>query len=121
MGFANRRFREANPGLEAYLAPGRKYEEHEREGLARGYYPEAIGRETQWLAEARALRRKSSGPIERQRQNGMWLQVSPQSLPGGDHVTLGLQITEQKRADGLPKNLNTGLERRTAEPTACLE
>ena len=97
--FANRHFREANPGLEEYLAPGRRYEDHERAGLARGYYPEAAGREEQWLAQRRALRLASSGPLERQRQDGIWLLVSEQRLPDGGCVTFGLDITERKKAE----------------------
>jgi PAS domain S-box-containing protein len=97
--YANRGFREFNAGVAAHLEPGERYEEHLRAGMALGYYPDAIGKEEEWLAERMALRRRSSPPVERRRQDGKWLLVTDQRLPQGGIITVGLDITERKKAE----------------------
>ena len=58
-------------------------DEHLRAGIALGMFPEAAGREEQWLAERMANRRTPRGPVERRRQDGRWLLVDDQRLPDG--------------------------------------
>ena len=93
----NRYFRELN-GNTRLVEPGHLYEEHLRAGIAIGNYPEAIGREEEWLAERQALRRAGGRMILR-RQNGKWLQVTDQRLPDGGVISVGLDITASKEAE----------------------
>ncbi|HUN68675.1 MAG TPA: PAS domain S-box protein [Burkholderiales bacterium] len=94
---ANRAFRELNHDS-ALVAAGRHYSEHLRQGIAAGEFPDAVGREAQWLAE-RLARRQEGGTIEVKRQDGKWLQVTDQRLPDGGMITFGLDITERKRVE----------------------
>jgi PAS domain S-box-containing protein len=94
---ANRAFRELN-GNTGLDSPGRLYAEHLRHGISIGNFPEAAGREEQWLEE-RLARRRRGGTAEIQRQNGKWLLVTDQRLPNGGAITFGLDITARKTAE----------------------
>lgn len=115
----NRSFRDLNHNTRP-LENGHTYEQHLRAGMAVGNYPESAGREEAWLA-ARLARRRGGGTFEVRRQNGRWLQVSDQHLPGGGVITYSLEITGRKRAEEALKEINADLERRVAERTARLE
>ena len=96
--FANRVFRELNPGAEHLIVPGRRYEEHIRAGLAIGNYPDKTARAEAWLAERMAIRR-AGGSFEIRRQDGRWLLVSDERLPGGGLITVCMDITGRKRTE----------------------
>jgi PAS domain S-box-containing protein len=117
---ANRYFRELNGATGPLCAPGHRYEEHLRAGIPLGHYPEAAGREEEWLA-ARLAARRRGGTIEVQRQDGKWLQVTDQRLPDGGTITFALDITARKQMEAMLREMNAELERRVAERTAQLE
>lgn len=94
---ANRYFRELNGGTRL-VEPGHLYEEHLRAGIPLGNYPEAAGREEEWLKE-RLERRRRGGTIEVRRQDGKWLLVTDQRLPDGGMISFALDITERKKAE----------------------
>jgi PAS domain S-box-containing protein len=118
---ANRLFIEFNAPVAEFVAPGRRYDEHLRAGIALGLFPDAAGREAQWIAERMAQRRNPHGPAERRRQDGRWLLVDDQVLPDGGIITFGIEITARKQAEEAMRNINAVLERRVAERTAALE
>jgi len=116
---ANKRWRILNDDSET-IRPGHRYEDHFREGFARGNFPQAQGREEEWLAE-RLARRAAGGTIEVKRQDGLWLRVTDQHLSDGGIITFALDITERKVAEAALLDINAELERRVAERTAQLE
>jgi PAS domain S-box-containing protein len=118
---ANRLFIEFNAPVAKYVEHGRRYDEHLRAGIARGMFPDAAGREEQWIAERMSIRRNPRGPEERRRQDGRWLMVTDQVLPDGGVITCGIEITALKCAEEAMRNINADLERRVAERTAALE
>jgi len=118
---ANRLFIKFNAPVAEYLTYGRRYDEHLRAGIALGLFPDAAGREEEYIAERMAVRRNPHGAVERRRQDGRWLMVDDQVLPDGSIITYGIEITEQKRAEEALRNINLDLERRVAERTAALE
>ena len=63
---SNQAFRELNRNIPAAIEPGRTFESYLRAGLAAGNYPEAVGREAEWLEARLAERRNPAGPVERQ-------------------------------------------------------
>ncbi|MFO1081023.1 MAG: PAS domain S-box protein [Reyranellaceae bacterium] len=78
---------------------GMTYEEGLKEGLRRGLYPEAVGREADWL-EARLQRhRHPSEPIEQPTADGRWIRILERRLPDGGTVGLRVDITELKRRE----------------------
>ena len=96
---ANQRFVEFNARVAEHTAPGRFYSEHLRAGIGLGQFPDAIGREQEWLAERLAVRRSRVGPVERRRQDGRWLMVDDQVLPDGGIISYGIEITARKCAE----------------------
>jgi PAS domain S-box-containing protein len=118
---ANRRFREINAAVGELVRPGRRYEEHLRAGLRLGLFPDAAGREDEWLAERLARRRAGSPMREVKRQDGLWLMVSDRKLADGSTLSFGLDITAQRRVEAALRDLARDLERRVAERTAELE
>ena len=118
---ANQRFLEFNAQVAEHAKPGRLYGEHLRAGIALGLFPDAQGREEQWLAERMAQRRNPAGPVERRRQDGRWLLVDDQRLPDGGIISYGIEITERKRAESAMRDINAELERRVEERTELLK
>jgi PAS domain S-box-containing protein len=117
---SNRSFRELNAALAEHIAPGRRYEDHLREGVRLGMFPEAEGNVEEWVA-ARMARRRSGSPMrEVRRQDGVWLAVRDQKLADGGTVTFGLDITQRKRDEAALQDVNRELERRVGERTAAL-
>ncbi len=110
----NRRFRQNNAEVAPFIQLGRLFEEHLRERIRLGRFPEAAGREEAWLEERRAQRRNPGGPVERQRQDGTWLRITDQRLPGGGTITYGLDITErveaERKAQAAQEQLRLALE-----------
>ena len=96
---ANDGHRRMNPALPDGSL-GLAYEEHLRRGIALGYYPQAVGREREWLAERMEARRRADGrPVEVARQDGRWYAVSYHRLATGGILTLSVDLTERKRAE----------------------
>ena len=96
---ANRAFREINRNVAHAIQPGQKFEDYLRAGLAAGNYPDAAGREQEWLEARLAERRNPSGPVERQRSGGRWFKIEDRQLPDGSTIRFGTEITERKRAE----------------------
>ena len=62
-------------------------------------HPDAVGREAEWLAERRALRRGEGPSLVQRTSNGRWLKVSERSTADGGVVSICMDITELKRAE----------------------
>ncbi|MGQ0510826.1 MAG: PAS domain-containing sensor histidine kinase [Betaproteobacteria bacterium] len=118
---ANRSFRELNAAVADCVAPGRRYDEHLREGIRLGQFPEAEGRVEEWLAERMARRHAGSAVREVRRQGGIWLLVRDQKLADGGTVSFGLDITKRKNDEVALRDINRELERRVGLRTAQLE
>ena len=93
----NQRFRELYEETAPAIAPGRTLEELIRYGIARGQWPEAVGREEEWLAARLAAHRSADQPIERALSGGRWVRVVERPTPDGGRVGLQLDITPLKR------------------------
>ncbi|MFN3522054.1 MAG: ATP-binding protein [Phenylobacterium sp.] len=67
-------------------------------GVARGDYPEAQGREAEWLAERLEQLRNPTGERHEQRlADGRWLMVEERRTDDGGVIGLRVDITEMKR------------------------
>ena len=67
-----------------------------REGVARGDYPEAIGRETEWLIEREEQLMRTQSRYEQRLSDGRWLLVEDRPLPDGGILGLRVDVTEMK-------------------------
>jgi len=62
-------------------------------------YPDAVGREAEWLADRRALRRGEGSSLVQRTADGRWLKVSERRTADGGVVSICMDITELKRAE----------------------
>jgi PAS domain S-box-containing protein len=75
---------------------GARFEDVLRAGLAKGQYPDAIGREQEWMAERLRTHRELSAPIEQRMPDGRWLLVSERRTSRGGTAGLRVDITTLK-------------------------
>ena len=78
------------------LVPGRSFEEILRDGLARGLYADAVGREEEWLKERMESHLHPPGPIEARHSNGRWLLICERPMRGGGTAGLRIDISALK-------------------------
>lgn len=92
----NERYREMFARIADVLVPGARFEDLLRTGVQRGQYPEAVGREEEWIAERLRQHRELGTSIERQLPDGRWVKI--QETPTRDGSTVGVRtdITELK-------------------------
>ena len=76
--------------------PGVRLVDTLRIGIARGGYPEAVGREEEWLAE-RVARLENPGQRHEQRlADGRWLMIEERKTSEGGTIGLRVDITDMK-------------------------
>ena len=92
----NARFREINAAVAHTLTPGTAFEDHLRAALDAGMYPQAVGRESQWLQERLDIHRQPSCAVELERQDGRWLLIHEHRMADGSTATISTDITARK-------------------------
>ncbi|MGK7653624.1 ATP-binding protein [Roseovarius sp. B08] len=80
------------------IFPGNTFENILKEGLEKGQYKDAIGREDAWLEERLAMHFNPTEPIEQNLGDGRWLKVAETRSPDGNTVGFRVDITELKQA-----------------------
>lgn len=95
----NQRYREFWPVPENLLRPGARFEEILRESLKYGHYPDAIGREADFIAERMKLRNQPHYEIQQQTMGGRWTRIFGRATPDGGRVSLIVDITKLKQAE----------------------
>lgn len=79
------------------FAPGARLMDTLRIGVARGDYPEAVGREEAWLAEREGWLRDPGRRHEQQVSDGRWLLIEERRTADGGIIGLRIDITDMKR------------------------
>jgi signal transduction histidine kinase/ActR/RegA family two-component response regulator len=79
------------------FAPGAKLMDTLRVGVARGDYPEAVGREEAWLAERERWLSDPGQRHEQQISDGRWLLIEERRTADGGIIGLRVDITDMKR------------------------
>jgi diguanylate cyclase (GGDEF)-like protein/PAS domain S-box-containing protein len=79
--------------------PGAKLADTLRIGIARGDYPEAIGREDEWLAQRLSLLANPRGRHEQHLADGRWIMIEERRTSDGGVIGLRVDITEMKRRE----------------------
>ena len=97
--FCNDRFRAINKGVVDLIEPGVSFEALTRAGLERGLVFEAVGREEAWLSERLERHRNPRGPVEQEREGGIWHLIQEQRLEDGSTMAINTDITERKRLE----------------------
>ncbi len=78
---------------------GAKLEDTLRVGVARGDYPEALGRENEWLAERLARIAHPSAPHEQRVGDGRTILIEERKLADGSTIGLRVDVTELKKKE----------------------
>jgi CheY-like chemotaxis protein len=94
----NQRYAEIYHRSADLFRPGAKLIDTLAEGVRRGDYPEAVGREADWLAVRAARLMAADGARQEQRlADGRWLLVEERRTTDGGVIGLRVDITEMKR------------------------
>ncbi|WP_325019229.1 EAL domain-containing protein [Bradyrhizobium sp.] len=81
------------------LRAGMTFEEVVRDGLSRGLYADAIGREEEWLSERLARRMQDHCSHEQQLAGDRWLRIEERRTADGGNIGVRIDITELKRRE----------------------
>ncbi|HEY0647671.1 response regulator [Phenylobacterium sp.] len=94
----NRRYAEIYHRSADLFRPGARLIDTLRVGVARGDYPDAVGREEAWLAAREAKLATATGERhEQQVADGRWLMIEERRTSDGGVIGLRVDITELKR------------------------
>jgi diguanylate cyclase (GGDEF)-like protein/PAS domain S-box-containing protein len=78
---------------------GARLQDTLRIGVARGDYPEANGREEEWIAERLAKLQNPVAPHEQKLADGRWVLIEERKLADGSTIGLRVDVTEMKRKE----------------------
>ncbi|HEY1504240.1 MAG TPA: PAS-domain containing protein [Stellaceae bacterium] len=104
----NQAYRNLYPEAAELMVPGTRFEDVLRSALKQGRYPDAKGREAEWLADALRSHREVSSPIERQWSDGRWMLISERRTSSGGLAGLRVDITALK---GVQQSLHASEQR----------
>ncbi|MDE2417268.1 MAG: CHASE domain-containing protein [Burkholderiales bacterium] len=94
----NQRHREMYPVVADLLVPGNSFEFIIRSALQRGQYPDAKGREDEWVAQRLAQHRLPQSNFQQVLKDGRILRVSERRMEDGYTVGFRVDITDFIRA-----------------------
>lgn len=92
----NSKYREMYGISRDTIAAGARFEDVLRAGLQREQYPDAVGREDQWLSERLARHFQSAATHEQQLAGGAWVRVHERRTSNGGSVGIRVDITDLK-------------------------
>ncbi|WP_135078853.1 PAS domain S-box protein [Terasakiella sp. SH-1] len=103
----NQRYREIYASSADLLYPGNTFSNIIETGVKRGQYPEAKGREDEWIAQRMDAHLHPKGPVEQKLDNGNWIRVWENKTESGAIVGFRIDITElKKREEALLESQN---------------
>ncbi len=99
LAICNEHYRKLYPKMADLSVAGRHFEDIIRGAIARGLFPEAVGREDAFVAERIARHKSSDSTVVHQLEDGRWIRISKHHTAEGGVVSLHADITEQKSAE----------------------
>jgi len=81
------------------IAVGVGFEELLRNGLARGQYPDAIGREAEFLAERLEMHNSSVSSLEQRLAGNKWVRIEGRRTADGGRIGVRIDVTDLKRRE----------------------
>ena len=96
--FCNEKYRDIYQASADIIAPGVTFEAIVRHGIAHGQYPDAVGREEEWVNERLAEHRNGNRQIEQHLNDGRWLRIMERKTKLGQTVGFRVDITALKNA-----------------------
>nr|WP_320192663.1 PAS-domain containing protein [uncultured Desulfobacter sp.] len=98
LGMCNAKYLEIYNVSADFITVGTKFEDIIRNGVARGQYADAVGREEEWIAERLAQHRSGKVSIEQKLTDGRWVRVAERNTEDGSIVGFRADITTLKQA-----------------------
>jgi len=95
----NTRYAELYDHSASLIRVGARFEDVLRTGLAAGLYPEALGREQEWLAERLGHHAQHSSTHEQRLADGHWLRICERRTADGGSIGIRIDITELKQRE----------------------
>jgi diguanylate cyclase (GGDEF)-like protein/PAS domain S-box-containing protein len=95
----NQRYADIYKGSSDLFQVGIRLEDTLRIGVARGEYPDAIGREEEWIAERLGRLRNPGERHEQQLADGRWIMIEERRTSDGGSIGLRVDITEMKQRE----------------------
>ncbi|PDT13928.1 ATPase [Rhizobium sp. J15] len=92
----NRRYEQLYEESGDKLLKGMRFEDRLREGIECGQYPEAVGREEEWLAERLAYHAEPSSKHEQRLPGNRWIRIEERRVSDGGSVGIRVDITDLK-------------------------
>jgi len=114
----NQKYRDIYSLSSDLIQPGNTFEYIVQTGAERGQYPDAVGREIEWLAERLAEHNDPTGIVEQELESGKWLRILERKTDSGGTVGFRIDITELK---GREKALWESAERIRATVDTALD
>jgi signal transduction histidine kinase len=90
----NQRYAEIYSRSADLFAVGARLEDTLRVGIARGDYPDALGREEEWLAHRLSLMANPGVRHEQRLADGRWIMIEERKTADGGTIGLRIDITE---------------------------
>jgi hypothetical protein len=92
----NESYRRLFPTASSVIVPGVQFETILREGLARGFFPDAQGREEEWISDRLRQHHSEHGTIEQHLSDGRCVLVSKHQMANGWTMGLRVDVTTLK-------------------------
>jgi PAS domain S-box-containing protein len=96
---SNQHLRRAYADCAGCLEAGTPYEAFTRASVARGYFPDALGREEEFIAMRLANHRAAAGPTLYRQKEARWALIHERRMGDGGTVSLGLDATALKATE----------------------
>lgn len=107
----NQRYRDIYAASAPAMVPGASFESIIRAGLAVGQYPQALGREEDWLAERLHAHRHPAGALLQELPGNRWLSIDERRTRSGGTAGVRADVTELVRRGQQLERLNLQLDR----------
>ena len=95
----NTRYREMYGLSESAIFTGARFEDVLKAGIEDGQYPDALGREAEWLSERLARRKASNVTHEQSLSDDRWVRVHEHRMSDGGSVAVRVDITDLKQRE----------------------
>jgi PAS domain S-box-containing protein len=111
---ANDAYRQLYPEAADLLVPGVRFQDFVRAILRKGGFPDARGREAEWLARRLGQYREAEGATEQRTSSGSWILVTDRRMQNGGTAGLRIDITALKQTQAALRESEARLDRAQA-------
>lgn len=94
----NQTYRDLFPRAADIMQPGVSFEQILRRGIETGHFPNAEGREEEWIAERVAAHRNPTEAVEFEMPDGRWLRVEERKTASDNVAGILVDVTQLKEA-----------------------